>query len=207
MVIVAGSTRHELTVGGDEYWEEHEAQAAAEAAAEAGLDPTKVPPPTVDYDDDTDDDEEENPQDDLLIEQARLITLLCMARCVLTRCCVVTGCPSLFLLRGGGQPRGAALVARSGRLRDSGDGRRQQPVSPAQLQAGRAGLSKPPTPTRVACRGLLPSLTERSRVAPSPTNSTKTRWIGVSIATLSSTRCRTRGVAVMTREHTPTNPR
>ena len=207
MVIVAGSTRHELTVGGDEYWEEHEAQAAAEAAAEAGLDPTKVSPPTVDYDDDADDDEEENPQDDLLIEQARLITLLCTARCVLTRCCVVTGCPSLFLLRGGGQPRGAALVARSGRLRDSGDGRRQQPVSPAQLQAGRAGLSKPPTPTRVACRGLLPSLTERSRVAPSPTNSTKTRWIGVSIATLSSTRCRTRGVAVMTREHTPTNPR
>ena len=88
MVIVAGSTRHELTVGGDEYWEEHEAQAAAEAAAEAGLDPTKVPPPTADYDDDTDDDEEENPQDDLLIEQVRRITLLCTARCVLTRCCV-----------------------------------------------------------------------------------------------------------------------
>lgn len=69
MVIVAGSTRHELTVGGDEYWEEHEAEAAAEAAAAAGGDPTKINGgPAEDYVDD-EDDEIENPQDELLVEQ------------------------------------------------------------------------------------------------------------------------------------------
>ena len=73
MVIVAGSTRHELTVGGDEYWEEHEAEAAAEAAAAAGGDPTKIPPAAATAgaadDDEAAADEEENPQDELLIEQ------------------------------------------------------------------------------------------------------------------------------------------
>lgn len=72
MVIVAGSARHELTVGGDEYWEEHEAEAAAEAAGAAPGDPTKIPSPVEDVYASTIDDEEdelENPQDELLVEQ------------------------------------------------------------------------------------------------------------------------------------------
>ena len=71
MVIVAGSTRHELTVGGDEYWEEHEAEAAAEAAAAAGEDPSKIPRPAEDLYESTIDEEDEieNPQDELLVEQ------------------------------------------------------------------------------------------------------------------------------------------
>ena len=65
MVVVSGSTKHQLTVGGDEFWEKHEAQAAAEAAKKAGVpSPTPKIPSAAEPED-----EDENPQDELLIEQ------------------------------------------------------------------------------------------------------------------------------------------
>jgi hypothetical protein len=67
MVIVGGSSTHQLTVGGDEFWEQHEAEANAEAAKAAGKpEPKKTKPSGAAGGDDTAD---ESPQDELLTEQ------------------------------------------------------------------------------------------------------------------------------------------